>query len=252
MEVDHRKDPREVLIEVAKALSGTRDVEVLLDQIVERARVVMHCEVCSILLPADDEEHLNIRSTREVGSMDVEIPIEGSIAGEVYRTRKVSYTGNAQEDERHFKGIDNKTGLVTSAMLTIPLLHGDDCLGVLQAINPVDRPDFNSIDESVFEIFGSLVAVTLIRIKAEESAVREASVRREFTLAQEIQIRSRAASYVEDASRGAKLLKKGDELLCWFTYPTSRRRKTRTELGVRAGNITKCFVGRQAVSITFE
>ena len=55
-------------------------------------------------------------------------------------------------------------------MLTIPLVDGDVCHGVMQALNPTDRDRFDVFDEEVFLAFGSLIATTLTRMQVQEAA----------------------------------------------------------------------------------
>ena len=55
-------------------------------------------------------------------------------------------------------------------MLTIPLVDGDVCHGVMQALNPTDRERFDAFDEEVFLAFGSLIAATLSRMQVQEEA----------------------------------------------------------------------------------
>jgi len=180
-------DPLAILVEVARTLNGARDVGELLDQILERSRDVMRCEICSILLPGEDGESLLIRSTQGNLRPGVRVPIEGSIAGHVFATRESLNIGDVQGDPRHYRPASSQTGVVTRAMVSVALADGERSLGVMQAINPVGRAVFGRQDQEILEIFASLVSVTLIRIESHEAAVREAELRREFQLAEEIQ-----------------------------------------------------------------
>ncbi len=174
-------------MQVARSLNGARDVEELLDQILERSRDVMRCEICSILLPEDQSDTLIIRSTQKGLKSGVRVPIGGSIAGYVFATRESLNIDDVQSDPRHFRPSASKTGVVTRTMLSVALADGERSLGVVQAINPIGRPVFGIEDQEILEIFASLISVTLIRIESHESAIREAELRREFQLAEEIQ-----------------------------------------------------------------
>ena len=126
-----------VLLDVARRLSSTQNLVELVDHILQRSREVMDCEVCSILLPEGHSGDLLIRSTLDpINSMEVRVPKGKGIAGDVFATKKVVNIEDALNDPRHFRPAADKSDLITRAMVTIPLLDGERCLGVMQAINP--------------------------------------------------------------------------------------------------------------------
>ena len=65
MEPQSTAERQQALIDVARDLSRTENVEQLLDQILECSRKVMACEVCSILLPESSTGDLILRSTMD-------------------------------------------------------------------------------------------------------------------------------------------------------------------------------------------
>lgn len=177
-----------VLIDVARRLSSTHDLVELVDHILQRSREVMDCEVCSILLPDGPNEDLLIRSTLDpINSMEVRVPKGKGIAGDVFATKTLVNIEDALSDPRHFRPASDKSDLVTRAMVTIPLLDGDRCLGVMQAINPNRGGAFNAEDVELFETFGSLIAVTLLRLESQKKAILEAETRQQLSMAKEIQ-----------------------------------------------------------------
>ena len=177
-----------VLLDVARRLSSTQNLVELVDHILQRSREVMDCEVCSILLPDGPSGDLVIRSTLDpINTMDVRVPRGKGIAGDVFATQKVVNIEDAINDPRHFRPAADKSDLVTRAMVTIPLLDGDRCLGVMQAINPNHSSAFTAPDVEMFETFGSLIAVTLMRLESQKKAILEAENRQQLSLATEIQ-----------------------------------------------------------------
>ncbi|MEM9282452.1 MAG: SpoIIE family protein phosphatase [Verrucomicrobiota bacterium] len=176
------------LLEVARDMSTAQNLDELLGEILKKSRTVMDCEVCSILLPEGPEESLAIRFTHdEARAEPLVIPKGKGIAGEVFATQQAVNIVDAVHDDRHFLPPDDSSGLIPQAMLSIPLLEGDRCLGVMQAINPNNEARFGKQDEEIFETFGSFVSVTLMRLEAQKKAIREAEIRQELTLANEIQ-----------------------------------------------------------------
>jgi len=177
-----------VLLDVARRLSSTQNPVELVDHILQRSREVMDCEVCSILLPDGPSGDLLIRSTLDhINSMEVRVPKGKGIAGDVFATKKVVNIEDALNDPRHFRPAADQSDLITRAMVTIPLLDGERCLGVMQAINPNHGTSFTAPDVEMFETFGSLIAVTLMRLESQKKAILEAENRQQLSLATEIQ-----------------------------------------------------------------
>jgi phosphoserine phosphatase RsbU/P len=157
------------LIDAAKSLSGAADVDELVGQILSSSRDVMQCWACSISLPDPETGDLIIRGTQaELKGQILRVPSGKGIAGRVFRTHLSENTANAQSDSDHYHGIGLETKTPAQAMLTIPLVDGDVCHGVMQALNPTDRARFDLFDEEVFLAFGSLIATTLTRMQAQE------------------------------------------------------------------------------------
>lgn len=188
MEVHTKKSRRKALIGVARELSRAENVEQLLDQILECSREVMACEVCSILLPEPQSGDMLIRSTLDPPDAEpVRVPAGKGIAGAVFESKEPLNIDDVSQDPRHFAKAGEESGLKTRTLLTVPLLDGDAVLGVMQAINPNERERFDDEDVAMFETFGSLIAVTLIRLEAHKNAIREAETRQQLQLANEIQ-----------------------------------------------------------------
>src|SRR6202008_1803113 len=76
-------------------------------------------------------------------------------------------------------------------MLTIPLLDGEVCHGVMQALNPTGRVRFDAFDEEVFLAFGSLIATTLTRMHVQDEArqkeIEDAYRQAELSIARQAQ-----------------------------------------------------------------
>jgi phosphoserine phosphatase RsbU/P len=183
----------ETLLRVAASLSAPGDFDLLLAKILEGAHEVMRCAACSISLPDAATGDLLIHSTqrdwRKHGPW--RLPKGQGIAGRVFETREPVNTLDATQHPEHYKRTGADTGLPAKALLTIPLMDGASCRGVMQAMNPRDRAQFSAEDMRVFIAFGSLVSVTLGRRDAEEEAraraVQDAERRAELELARQVQ-----------------------------------------------------------------
>jgi serine phosphatase RsbU (regulator of sigma subunit)/anti-sigma regulatory factor (Ser/Thr protein kinase) len=159
------------LIDAARSLSGAAGIDELVGQILSSSRDVMQCRACSVSLPDPESGDLIIRGTQlELKGQVLRVPAGKGISGRVFKTRVRENTANAQSDSDHYTGIGLETKTPAHAMLTIPLVDGDVCHGVMQALNPTGRDWFDGFDEEVFLAFGSLIATTLTRMQVQEAA----------------------------------------------------------------------------------
>jgi sigma-B regulation protein RsbU (phosphoserine phosphatase) len=190
------------LIDAAKSLSSAADVDELVGRILLSSRDVMRCWACSISLPDSESRDLIIRGTQpELKNQVLRVPAGKGIAGRVLRTRQRENTANAQFDAEHYGGIGLETKTPALAMLTIPLIDGEVCHGVMQALNPRDRDRFDDFDEEVFLAFGSLIATTLTRIQVQEAAkqkeIEDAYRQAELSIARRAQFSFMPPPHVE-------------------------------------------------------
>jgi phosphoserine phosphatase RsbU/P len=179
------------LIDAARALSSAVDIDELVGRILSFAQEVMQCSACSVLLPDSTTGDLIIRSTQpELKNQVLRVPAGKGIAGRVFQTRQPENTPNAQSDSAHYGNIGVETRTPAHAMLTIPLLDGDVCHGVMQALNPAGRERFDEVDQEILMAFGSLIATTLTRMKIHEiekqKEIEEAYRRAELTIARQV------------------------------------------------------------------
>ncbi len=150
----------------------------------------MGAQVWSLLLPEPATEALVIHSTDarlNHLAQPLKVPAGQGLAGAVFKSQKNLNLHDAQNDPRHYQGISKQVGFVTRAILTIPLLEDARCLGVLQAINPLDRAYFDEQDEEIFEGFGGLIVGALLRLQAQKREVERVQSEQELSLAREIQ-----------------------------------------------------------------
>ena len=180
----------QTLLETARRFGQVMDLNSLIHEILDRSREVMRAEGCSLLLPDAQTEELVLHTTQGDLAHFPErprIPSGEGIAGTVFLSHQPLNIKDARHDTRHYRKIDRDSGLVTRALLTIPLLEGSECLGVMQALNPVDREYFDDQDLEIFFGFGGLIVNALLRLEAQRNEIEQAEARQELQLAREIQ-----------------------------------------------------------------
>ena len=158
-----RLDSYRRLIEIARDLASTLDLDVLLEQIVQAAAEVSGSESASILLYDDVTQQLYFQVATNLDEPTMRglvIPLEGSIAGWIVTNRKPIRIVNAQEDPRLFANVDRVTGHSTRSLLGVPLVTKNKIVGVLEALNK-EQGKFSDGDESMLLVLGAQAAVAI-------------------------------------------------------------------------------------------
>jgi sigma-B regulation protein RsbU (phosphoserine phosphatase) len=168
------------LLHAARNLFSLTDLEDLVENILKYSCIMMQAEACSMYLPDPATKELVIYSA-------FRIPWDKGIAGTVFQQRKYMRIDDAQKDNRLFRTADLKTGFVTRAMVCAPLVDREECFGVLQALNPMGRPNFTPLDEDIFDGLVNIVTGALVRFDRELKIDRETRLAQELSLAVEIQ-----------------------------------------------------------------
>ena len=151
------------LIEIARDLASTLDLDVLLERIVQAAAEVSGSEAASILLFDDVTQQLYFQVATNLDEPTMRglvIPLEGSIAGWIVANRKPIRIVNAQEDPRLFANVDRVTGQSTKSLLGVPLITKNKVVGVLEALNK-EKGKFSDGDESMLSVLGAQAAVAI-------------------------------------------------------------------------------------------
>ena len=178
------------LLRLAREIGREPDLRGLLEGILEKSRPWMRAEACSIFLPDPGTGELVIHSAHgdsvpQMGSLRV--PQGAGIVGAAMKERKMIRVDDVSRDPRFFSKADEQTGWKTRSLLAAPLLDGDECIGVIEFLNPQGRSAFTREDEELMEYFAGLVSAALVRIHAHDAALERAQVQRDLDLAREMQ-----------------------------------------------------------------
>ncbi|MFQ3669964.1 MAG: SpoIIE family protein phosphatase [Verrucomicrobiia bacterium] len=183
-------DGYSVLLSAARSLMRAADIPALIDSILVRAKAVVGAEACSIILPDAATGDLVIHSAQGNAAPVLgatRIPKGAGIAGKAFMEKRTINLSDLASNRDHYKGVDQQTGFITRSMLTVPLLKGDEALGVLQMLNPEGRDKFGPEDEALVEGLATLIVTALTRLEEQKRLVREAREQEELRLAEEIQ-----------------------------------------------------------------
>jgi sigma-B regulation protein RsbU (phosphoserine phosphatase) len=188
--------PLKRLIEAHQFLADMESLEALLPVLLDLARNVTHAEAASIMLYDEKREVLQFAAARdeflgeragEVLKSAVELRIGEGIAGWVAKNKQSINISDAQEDHRFSGKADVKTGFITRNLLCVPLLYGDDLLGVINVLNAKDKPCFDGFDESILECFADLAGTAITRSRFLELRLQQERMEVQLEAAAKIQ-----------------------------------------------------------------
>lgn len=150
------------ILEVAKALVAERDLDRLLNLIVQAAARVVEADRCSLFLVDRERGELWTKVAQGLGVSEIRIPMDRGIAGAAATGNQGINIPDAYADPRFNQEVDKQTGYRTKTILCVPMrsLEGE-VVGVLQALNKLDRKAFTAEDEELLSALGGQAAAAL-------------------------------------------------------------------------------------------
>jgi sugar diacid utilization regulator len=167
------------LFSSARELAQLRDVDELLGRLVERAHDLVGTDVTYLSEFDPDSRELRVRTTLgtvEPSFLGLRVPPGVGLASQVVEGRRPFWTSKyaVMTEARHDSAIDaavTAEGLVS--LLGVPLLAGDEVIGVLFAANRVEHA-FSPEEISLLSAFADHAAIVLqtarLLARAQESA----------------------------------------------------------------------------------
>jgi transcriptional regulator with GAF, ATPase, and Fis domain len=156
-----------LLYELGCAFAARLELEDLVPLVMGRCRDVLAAEGAALLLlddgcgelyfPYVDEEDPDV-ADRLAG---LRFPADQGIAGAVLSTGQPQRIDDVRDDPRFYADIDRHTGLTTRCLLSAPLVTRHGVIGVLEVVNPVDRPAFTQDDLDLLTALSGSVAIAL-------------------------------------------------------------------------------------------
>lgn len=152
------------LIEVSKVINTTLELRTLLEYIMNTAKAVLKAEGSSLMLIDKNRKELYFDVVAgDSGEVlkQIRIPIGTGIAGLVAQTGEAILVEDAENDSRVFKGVDEKTKIVTRNLIAVPMRVKGEIVGVLEVINSIDKPCFDNNDLQLLQAFGDASGIAI-------------------------------------------------------------------------------------------
>ena len=179
--LQQRNRQLELLNRSGQTFNSTLDLETILSTILEEVRFLLDVTICSVWLVDPETNELVCHQATDPGKDIIQgwrIEMGVGIAGWAADRRESLIVPDAQVDYRHYKELDELTGLVSRSMLALPLLAREDLIGVLEVVD--ERADcFDPTHLAVLELVAASAAnaienARLIQTQREQWELAEA------------------------------------------------------------------------------
>ena len=104
--------------------------------------------------------------------MEIDVPLEGSIAGWVIQNEQAVVVDDAQRDPRLFREADAHTGLVTRTLIGAPMKVRDKVVGALEVMNKRGGALFDQADLQLAQAVADHAALAIENARHYESLLR--------------------------------------------------------------------------------
>lgn len=133
------------IIRVSGLINKSLDLSQLLEAIMLSSKSVFRTEACSVLLLDDTKEYLyfhTVLGEKREEVTKIRVPVGKGVAGMVVRDKKPMIINDARNDPRVYREVDKVSHFVTRNIMAAPLLVEGQVIGVIEAINTIDRTFF--------------------------------------------------------------------------------------------------------------
>jgi len=150
-----------VLLEIMCSLAAERDLDVLLQKIMQKTSEVMDADRSTLFLVDEAKQQIWSKVAQGAALNEIRVPVGTGIAGHVAKTGETVNIPDAYQDPRFNPDVDRHTGYHTRTILSMPMRNRErKILGVLQVLNKRNGA-FTADDEELLEAFSSQAAIAV-------------------------------------------------------------------------------------------
>ena len=157
----------------AGALADDATHRALLGSIVQVARAIFHARAASVLLLDEATDELVFEAVVGEGEDTLvgrRFPSGTGIAGWVLGTRQPLVLADVATDPRFSADTAQSTGFVPKGIMAVPLLHGEEALGVLEVLERPADARFRIEEVDLLGLFGIQAAAALALLRRARTA----------------------------------------------------------------------------------
>lgn len=179
-----------LLMKLTGQINSNLDLNSLLSDIINAAKILMEGEASSLFILDEKEEELVL--SIPTGPMTAElsgIRIKKSegIGGWVVTNNETAIIEDVYSDDR-FKGDFDIDQFKTRNLICVPLKnHNGEAIGALQAMNKINNRTFDDHDTTIFEALANQAAIAIENARLHEDQVQKKLMEQQLNLARAIQ-----------------------------------------------------------------
>jgi GAF domain-containing protein len=160
------KDALEMIYRSSMALATTVDLDHLMKVLIANLRGAMEIEAAGVVLYDEQRGDLYWREVQDdkglihPESMDLRLPLDGSISGRVFQTGEPALLNNPTADPKFFKPFVSRTRFAIRNMIIVPLNTREKTIGALLAFNKKGG-QFTEADVRLLSSLAGVVAISV-------------------------------------------------------------------------------------------
>jgi signal transduction histidine kinase len=153
------------LVDVSLVINSTLELRPLLAVIMDYAAELTGAESASVMLLDRNSNQLHFvaatsDSTVAKDLLNIPVPLEGSIAGLIFRENRPIALNDMTQAPIRFRQTDDASGFVTRSLIGVPMRHKEQPMGVLEAVNKKEGT-WSDSDQRNLMILASQAAVAI-------------------------------------------------------------------------------------------
>jgi sigma-B regulation protein RsbU (phosphoserine phosphatase) len=195
------------LVEINGIINATLDIGKLLTIIMETIKDIMIAEASTLLLYEEKTGDLVFKIALGEAGKELQeryrMSVGQGIAGWCAESRKTVVVNDVYSDDRFDPNFDKHTGFKTKAILCAPLLFKGKLLGVIEAINPLEKEGFDDDDLTLFKAFANQAVLAVQNAIFFQNALEEERIKNEIAAAQSLQ--ESLLPEISDSSRNIQI-----------------------------------------------
>lgn len=153
------------LVEVSLVLNSSLSIYDILPKVMDATAKILDAEQASVILYDQHTKELHFLALSTEGAhsealVRIPIPLDGSIAGSIFRENTAIVLDDVSTDPRHFRLADDQSGFQTRSLLGVPMRIKNRVVGVLEAVNK-KAEKWDNDDQYYLEILASQAAIAM-------------------------------------------------------------------------------------------
>jgi GAF domain-containing protein len=173
-EVERQLKQLNTYLTVSSALTQPLELREVLEIALYSCMEAVSATEASVLLLDDEKRNFHfyqIEGPAKPVLAGAEFPADKGLAGSVLRSRQSEVINDVPGDPRFYGKVDDESGFTTRNMIALPLVAGDEEVGVLEVVNKADEGSFTEQERLLLDCVAEEIAFAIRNAKVFEYVV---------------------------------------------------------------------------------